>query len=64
MKTLKAKTSSRSNTKYAGVTYTYNGNQRCYIATRKSTGDRRKFYINGRHTREQAFMRAMAYVNS
>jgi len=67
MKTLNRKNTKlepRSNTKYKGITYTFNGNVRCYMATNKYTGDRKKFYINRQHSREQAFMRAMAYVNS
>jgi hypothetical protein len=63
MKTVnKAKRS--TNTGYDYITYTYNGYRRLYSATNKMTGRSKKFYVNGVRTREQAFLKAMAYVNS
>lgn len=53
-----------TNTGYNGVTYTMMGTRRLYQATNRRNGRRRKFYINSERSREQAFMRALAYARS
>lgn len=55
----------RTNTGYEYITYSCNSalGLRYYVATNKE-GRRRRFYINGQRTREQAFVGALSYAQT